>query len=81
MTINLAFIWIDFSFRSLPIIPVNQSVVPVLLSNLVCEGTETNLLDCNTTGTNEVRIIAKRQTNQQMCGADAAVTCTGRVIY
>ena len=76
MLINLAFIWIDFSFRFLPIIPVNQSVVPVLLSNLVCEGTETNLLDCNTTGTNEVRIIA-----QQMCGADAAVTCTGRVIY
>lgn len=71
----MAFIRIDFSFRFLPIIPVNQSVVPVPLSNLMCQGTETNLLDCNAT---EVRIIA---INQQMCGVDAAVTCIGRVTY
>ena len=69
---------IDFGFRSLPIIPVNQSVVPVPLSNLMCQGTEANLLDCNATGTDEVRIIA---INQQMCGVDAAVTCIGRVTY
>ena len=75
------FIRIDFSFLFLPIIPVNQSVVPVLLSNLMCQGTEANLLDCNTTGTDEVRIIAKRQINQQMCGVDAAATCIGRVTY
>ena len=74
-------IQIDFGFRSLPIIPVNRSVVPVPLSNLVCQGTEANLLDCNATGTDEVRIIAKRQINQQMCGADAAATCIGRVTY
>ena len=42
-------------------------------------GTEENLLDCNTT---EVRIVAKKQINQQMCGADAVVTkCIGRLIY
>ena len=75
------YIRIDFSFFFLPIIPVNQSVVPVLLSNLMCQGTEANLLDCNTTGTDEVRIIAERQINQQMCGADAAATCIGRVTY
>ena len=75
------FILIDLGFSLLPIIPVNQSVVPVLLSNLMCQGTEANLLDCNTTGTDEVRIIAERQINQQMCGADAAATCIGRVTY
>ena len=75
------FILIDLGFSLLPIIPVNQSVVPVLLSNLMCQGTEANLLDCNATGTDEVRIIAERQINQQMCGADAAATCIGRVTY
>lgn len=53
-------------------------MVQVQLSNLTCAGTEENLLDCNTT---EVRIVAKRQINQQMCGADAVVTCIGRLIY
>ena len=76
---NVNFILIDlFRFGALRIIPVNQSVVPVQLSNLMCEGTEQNLLDCNTT---EVRIIAERQINQQMCRTDAAVTCIGRLIY
>ena len=63
------------------IIPVNQSVVPVHLSNLMCEGIEQNLLDvsCVIGPQSQNR---KRQTEQQTsCSQDAAVTCIGMFIY
>jgi len=62
-----------------PLIPVNQSVVPIHLRRRMCEGTEQNLLNstCNAT-----RIqFSKRQTIQQPCRRDAAVTCIGMFIY
>ena len=58
------------------IIPVNQSVVPVHLSNLMCVGVESNLLENSC-----VFGLQKRQTEQQTCSQDAAVTCVGMFLY
>ena len=61
------------------LVPVNQSVVPFQLRNRVCEGTEQNLLNSTCDGTRSQ--FNKRQTIQQPCRRDAAVTCTGMFIY
>ena len=58
------------------IIPVNQSVVPVHLSNLMCVGVESNLLENSC-----VFGLQKRQTEGQTCNQDAAVTCVGMFLY
>ena len=63
------------------IIPVNQSVVPVHLSNLMCEGFEQNLLNVSCVFGPQSQ-NRKRQTEQQTsCSQDAAVTCIGMFIY
>ena len=63
------------------IISVNQSVVPVHLSNLMCNGVEPNLLDVSCVFDPQSQ-NRKRQTEQQTpCSQDAAVTCIGMFIY
>ena len=59
-----------------PIVPVNQSVVPVHLSNLMCVGVESNLLENSC-----IFGLQKRQTDGQTCNQDAAVTCVGMFLY
>lgn len=59
-----------------PIVPVNQSVVPVHLSNLMCVGVESNLLENSC-----IFGLQKRQTDGQTCNQDAAVTCIGMFLY
>lgn len=57
-------------------IEVNQSLVPVLMSNFLCSGFEPNLLD------SVCRFgLQKRQTQNPCSSATAAVTCVGMFMY
>lgn len=57
-------------------IEVNQSLVPVLMSNFQCLGSEPNLLD------SVCRFgLSKRQTQNPCSNPTAAVTCIGMFMY